>query len=311
MELNLFLVGAQKAGTSALAATLGCHRDIACSTPKEPHYFSYGLDKVEFNGPGDGYYIDKSLRSTLDQYRRVFLSAGRASVFLDASTSYLYNAQAARRIREYDSRSKIIIALRDPVKRAISSHRHLLRAGRENEVNLWEAIQREPERIKENYEYLWRYVSCGMYCGQIERYFGEFPRDRVYIVVYENLISNPEKYLREIYSFIGVEPDAGPSKLLRVNQSLSPPKFPELDRFIRSDWYGKTLIKRVVDPRIYSPINNYALRLLSGFGHRDDGGKQGKDVDVQAVRALFEDDIERLSELLSFDFRKVWAMPNA
>ena len=39
-KVNLFLVGAQKSGSTALAEYLSQHNDIEVSTPKAPNYFS-------------------------------------------------------------------------------------------------------------------------------------------------------------------------------------------------------------------------------------------------------------------------------
>ena len=61
LKPNLFIVGAPRCGTTALAQWLSGHSQVFVSTPKEPHYFSdehqwvFSLDAYEklFAGTGD------------------------------------------------------------------------------------------------------------------------------------------------------------------------------------------------------------------------------------------------------------------
>ena len=69
-QANIFLIGAQKAGTTTLADLLNQHPLIHLSSPKEPNYYSQHFDK------GAGWY------------RECFAGATDGSMLLDASVSY-------------------------------------------------------------------------------------------------------------------------------------------------------------------------------------------------------------------------------
>ena len=66
---NLFLVGAQKAGTSALAGWLREHPEVCMSFPKEPGYLAFGEQGYIFpdgNGqpaPASRYELASQTRS--------------------------------------------------------------------------------------------------------------------------------------------------------------------------------------------------------------------------------------------------------
>ena len=80
---NLFIVGAQKSGTSALAGWLGQHPQVCMSFPKEPGYLAFGERGYPFPdgygkpAPASGYvvrderaYLNLFAHATPDQHIR-------------------------------------------------------------------------------------------------------------------------------------------------------------------------------------------------------------------------------------------------
>ncbi|WP_081623689.1 MULTISPECIES: sulfotransferase [unclassified Thioalkalivibrio] len=104
---NLFLIGAPKAGTSALADSLSRHPSVYC-WKKEPRFFDAGV-----------FYDDPDLYPilTIDKYLENYDNpdAEAAAYRLDASVFNMYSVESISRIQELNPDAKFILVLRDPV----------------------------------------------------------------------------------------------------------------------------------------------------------------------------------------------------
>jgi len=104
---EFFILGAQKAGTTALQATLCQHPQLARGQFKELHYFS-----------NDAWYS----RQTLHQYHSFFpAKTTNDRKYFEATPMYLYHPQVAERLWEYNPNSKLVVMLREPAMRAFSA----------------------------------------------------------------------------------------------------------------------------------------------------------------------------------------------
>jgi hypothetical protein len=124
---KVFVIGAQKSGTTQLASLLGQHPDICLARSKEPDIFS-------------GRWCQG-----LDSFQSEFARLDR--ICLDASTSYScaclprYFSQdigvesgfngVPERIHSVSPDARFIYIMRDPVARAFFGYWHEVRAGRE------------------------------------------------------------------------------------------------------------------------------------------------------------------------------------
>ena len=122
----------------------------------------------------------------------------------DISPSYFAWWPSRDAICEHLDTPRILLLLRDPVEKAFSQYTHLLRDGREK-LTFWDGLQAEPDRIRQGYGALWRYLGGAMYAESTERFLERFGRERVKILFFEDLVSTPEEVLREIFEFLEVE----------------------------------------------------------------------------------------------------------
>ena len=72
-----------------------------------------------------------------------------------ADTLYYYKSTVPF-IKDFLGEPKILIILRNPVKRAFSAYKHLVRDGREH-LTFEEGLIEEPDRISKNYELIYFY----------------------------------------------------------------------------------------------------------------------------------------------------------
>ena len=127
---NFIIIGAEKAGTTALWQFLRQHPQVYMSAVKEPQFFGYEGREVSFQGPGP--VVKEALPiCDLEEYKSLFKGTESYKAVGEASPSYLYNSQAPERIRHYVPQAKLIAILRNPVDRAYSRFLHLVREDRE------------------------------------------------------------------------------------------------------------------------------------------------------------------------------------
>jgi hypothetical protein len=197
---NFFLVGAAKAGTTSLYAYLKQHPQVFLPKVKEPHFFAQVCPSPEMRH----LYWMINDRET---YLRLFRKARGYLAIGDASPSYLWDAQAAERIRRTVSGAKIIIILRDPVERA---HSHYLADVREGVHNLsfYDALRQDMARPRKGWAVSLLYVELGQYAAQVRRYLEIFGPQQVKVLLFEDLRRDGAKVLTELAQFLGIDQGA-------------------------------------------------------------------------------------------------------
>src|ERR1700677_516396 len=115
MALPDFLViGAPKAGTTALHAALARHPDLYLSAVKEPKFFlSDGPPPDRGGGPGDVQTYREHVWRRED-YAALFSAAPAGALCGESTPFYLYDLAAQRRIRNVIPDARLIVILRDP-----------------------------------------------------------------------------------------------------------------------------------------------------------------------------------------------------
>lgn len=214
---NFILIGAQKAGTTAIAHYLEQHPQIFMSPTKEPGFFDFEGTPPNFKGPGDQPLYSKII-TNLDDYSKLFEPATNEIAVGEATTWYLYSQRAANSIKQHIPNAKLIAILRNPVDRAYSAYMHAIRDDRET-LDFEKALEAEQHRIAEGWEYLWHYQAIGRYAEQLEHYYALFPSEQIQVHLYDDLQTKPESLLQDIFRFLQVKPDFQPQVFTRLNIS--------------------------------------------------------------------------------------------
>ena len=122
---DVLIIGAPKAGTTALHAALARHPQIYASPVKEPKYYmcadapppAYAgrvMRTASRSGSGGG-----------EDYAALFADAPEDALRLESTPFYLYLPDARRRIAEELPEARLIVVVRDPIDRAYSNWMHL------------------------------------------------------------------------------------------------------------------------------------------------------------------------------------------
>ncbi|QIN80901.1 sulfotransferase [Rubrobacter marinus] len=219
---NFLIVGAQKAGTTALYQHLKKHPDVFMSPVKEPHFFAFEGEDLDFRGPRDRETLGHMVVGDEGAYRELFAGANGERARGEASAMYLYMEEAVGGIRRHVPDAKLVAVLRNPADRAFSSFLHMVRDGREPIPDFGRALAAEEGRIGGRWSPIWHYRRMGFYHEQLSRYYEAFGPERLRVYLYEDLEGSPERVLRDIHEFIGVDPSFVPDVSARYNVSGVP-----------------------------------------------------------------------------------------
>lgn len=204
---DFLIIGAPKAGSTALHAALVQHPQLFLSNPKEPKYFLTGgrlPTRDSHQGPGDAHSAREWVWQR-DGYERLFDPAPPGTLKGESTPFYLWDRAAHRRIHAVVPDVKVIAVIRDPIDRAYSNWTHLWSDGLETEPDFVTACALESRRATAGWAPFWRYLELGRYGEQIAHLFDVFPREQVHVLRYRHLVEEPARSLDAISDFLGVE----------------------------------------------------------------------------------------------------------
>lgn len=197
---DLFLVGAPKSGTTAIYAYLQRHPDVFMSTPKEPQFFAEDIFRHQRN------------ITSLPAYMDCFGAAKGQKWAGEASVAYLGSPQAAREIKSFSPRARIVIILRNPVDVMHAQHSERRFAGTEHIRDFEAALDSREERkwrsgpFKGQKVIRLSYRDLARYAEPVARYFDAFDRENIHVILYDDFRSNASAAFDELLRFLGVRP---------------------------------------------------------------------------------------------------------
>jgi hypothetical protein len=207
---DFIVIGAQKCGTTSLYHYLIAHPDVLPPLKKGVRFF----DLYPNFRKGRAWYLAHF--PTSRARRRAEARSGRPVLVGEATPNYLFHPHAPGRLAAGFPAPKLLVLLRNPVERALSSYHHAVRKGREP-LTFEEAIDREPERIAVEREriladetyggynyWIYSYLERGIYADQLARWLPLFDRARILILKTEDLAADPQTTMDRVWSFLGL-----------------------------------------------------------------------------------------------------------
>ena len=209
---SFFIVGAAKAGTTSLWDYLGQHPQI------------FMTKEIQFKELG--YYCDSYGVSDRQEYSSFFSGSQEGQLIGEACTAYLSSPESASRIKQDVPDAKIIIMLRDPVKRAYSLYSWMSVEGYEPAPTFESALEAERKRLNgsdfinidekvimdrvKTYYKDYFYFNTGIYFEQIRKYFEVFGRENCFVILLDDLKTAPFDVLTNVFNYLGVDPSFKP-----------------------------------------------------------------------------------------------------
>jgi hypothetical protein len=210
---NFFIVGAPKAGTTAMSEYLRTHPNVYMSEPKEPNFFAQDVT------------ISPCARNIIE-YLALFNGASPEHLRVgEASVAYLFSKKAPSAIWDFNPEAKIIVMLRRPIDLVYAWHGQLITGGLESIrdfENAWslQEARSQGQQIPLNCvsPELLCYKKIGQLGSQVKALFEIFPRDQIHFILFDDFIANTGDEYQRLLHFLDLPID-GRVKFPRVNES--------------------------------------------------------------------------------------------
>ena len=203
---NFVVIGAGKAGTTSLYQYLREHPQVYMSPIKETNFLAYDPEQpgelVWGGPPRTGFAI-----VDLESYRALFAGVTEEIAIGEASPLYLDSLTAPGRIRDTLPDVRLIACLRQPADRAYSAYSMGPPPG-QPQPSVREALRPDSEMVQQ-----------GFYHALLGRYFDLFDRERIEVILFDDLQARPLETMQGIYRFLGVDDRFEPDIDVRHNPS--------------------------------------------------------------------------------------------
>lgn len=203
-KIDLMIIGAQKAGTTALKNYLNEHPQIIGHPQTE---FSFLKNDEEYS-KGFDYAFATYFNSTNDHESKKFI-AKYVSVY--------YEEELLSRLAKHNPACKLVFIVREPVSRAYSAYCM-------EQFNGW--LKRDSHEMieainKKDYnDTMYRlFIKMGLYDEHIQLIYKYFPKDQVKIVLYEQFNKDSLKICKEIFEWMGIDATYSPNVEKKYNET--------------------------------------------------------------------------------------------
>lgn len=189
-------IGPGRAATTTLYEALRQHPDVCMAkNTKETNYF------------------DRNFNKGIGWYQSFFSHCSDSLARGEISTTYIYDPAVPPRIASVVPDVRLLTVLRNPFERIKSVFAYRRRAGTlDFDLSLAEAIEEHPDLVAHNY-----------YGDQLERFLAHFPRRNLHVAFFDELTRDPERFMRDILRFIGINGSYVPQAVYeRFNSRVIP-----------------------------------------------------------------------------------------
>lgn len=209
---TFLVIGAAKGGATSLHYYLRQHPGVWMPAAKEINFYWDGAVAAGRDVP-----------PTFADYVGCFAGASDGQAIGEISPQYLNSPAAAARIRADVPDVKLVVSLRHPADRAYSDYLGRVRIGREQRS--FDTATGPGERIRED----------GFYAAKLATYLAHFPREQLLVILHDDYARDTAGTLRQVFAFIGVDPDVRTDTGRRYN----PAELPRSARLTRLAWAGR------------------------------------------------------------------------
>jgi hypothetical protein len=198
---DFYIVGAPKAGTTSLYEYLAAYPEVFLPQQKELRFFGADLD------------VRHRREWTAGEFLDLYRDARQGSLRGVAYVWYLFSRAAAREIGEVRPDARIVIALRNPSEALYALHSEFVFDGNEDLEDFADALAAEPDRCagrripaEAHFPGGLCYRATVRYAEQVERYLDRFGSDQVHVLLFDDLVDQPQATCSALVRFLGLSP---------------------------------------------------------------------------------------------------------
>jgi hypothetical protein len=275
---------------------LGQHPEIFMPEMKEAHFFGADLDAPVF-------FRDEK------KYLSLFAKAQNEKRVGEASVYYLYSKRAAAEIKAFAPDASIIAMLRNPVEMIYSLHSQRLYNGNEDIEDFEAALDAEEDRKRGLRLPKDRHLLAGLfyrdvakYSDQLQRYIETFGREKLKVIIFDELKRNTAEVYKDTCLFLGVDPAFNP--LIRVINGNKGVRSVTYRNIIFRPSMLRTVARRVIPDTPRRKIIRALERVNLKYEERPPMNPELK----RRLKEEFRPEVEKLSHLLGRDLT-YWSRP--
>jgi glycosyltransferase involved in cell wall biosynthesis len=291
---KFFLVGAPKAGTTAIVESLEQHPDVYSAPVKEPNFFNPDVWVEDILPPPKSsrrHANNKQFFAVVRDettYSSLYENTTDSMLTGDYSVNYLRSRLAPYGIHERVDNAKIIIVLRNPADRAYSHYLMDCSIGRVHDTftSVIDKHIQDMATLGLQYD---NYIQCGLYADHIETYLSLFGKENVLILLYENLIADFTGCMEKIANHIGL-PEKNFDFQKAVSNTSRVAKIPIINFLIYQSGLKALIIR-------YMPqmIKNLGSKIY----YEEAGDEKIDSLDRLKLINVHRSDIQRTAKLIS------------
>lgn len=190
---NLFIAGFPKCGTTSIYNYLKEHPQIYGPELKEPRFLVHEELHLE-----NSHRIFREMTVTDEaEYLAMYQDGINAKYRMDGTPFYIKHPKAAHKIKEISDDSRVIISIRNPVDRFISAYKMIWNKGYV-QTSLREYIDGRHKKQRDS-------MPSGIYYEYIAHMQSVMGKDRVLVIMLDELRDDINGTLGKIYDFLGIE----------------------------------------------------------------------------------------------------------
>jgi len=282
--VDFIYVGGPRCGSTWLSAVLADHPKVFVPPSKEIHFFN---DRMPYD-------FEYRYPRGMDFYRSFFTAAAPGQQVGDISPFYFLDPNAAHRIVGHLPDIRIVAMLRDPVDMLYSLYL-LLRRREKRAATFEEELALRPQLID-----LCRYDRL------LAPYFDLLPGERLLVMLNEDIRLEPERSVREIYSFLGVDETFSPPSLSdEFNVATD-----EIASWrARSRGYAIRALNKPMLREVKNVLVKRGMKDITHYGRQDKARRSRYEGPLDSTRRWLadwlRDDLRRLAERLGRDL-SIW-----
>lgn len=282
--IHVFHIGPEKTASTWFYRCMREHPELCLPIKDKTHYYNMFYHR----GP--------------DWLRSNYEDGFDDRVVVDPTPAYLHSTKTPERAARDNPDAKIIVTLRHPVERAFSHYWHSKKKGVHNY---------EFSGILDRYLLYKGWLEPGFYADHLERWMTYFPRERLKAFVFDDIRTDSERIIHDLFAFIGVDPDFVPTTLHTPVNAARPRRSP----FVRS-------LKSALRSVGLHEVNWRSAALVGSIGRHVDWGPFRQDIEKLAgvspallaeLNEIVRPEIERVERLLDLDLSawrtRHWADP--
>jgi hypothetical protein len=309
---NFFVIGVVKGGTTSLYHYLAQHPEVYLPPIKETNHFAardisekdflktYAQDvKIDLDK-----YIRGGMKETIHiahvnedrHYAALFSNVSNESAVGEISNSYMICPSSAQAIYDFNPDARILVVLRNPIRRAWSQYLMNLREAKSDDSNFIQEMEKDHAQNPKGWGVNHQYLELGKYAKQLKRYFNLFGKDRVMPIFFEDYKKKPGEVLSEMCRFLNID-DTFEFDFSEKSNASALPRNAGLNRFLVNTGIMSTAKRLTPKP---------LRQKLAGALYSDKNMPELKESDGEWLREYYQKEVDRLSELLEMDVSSKW-----